>query len=149
MCLRSASGSSSSTTSRATLVELDALVCRCGAVLESRHREQLLDEPRRARHAGIESCQRRLAFGRFAGRAERIDLQTQRRERRAQLVCGIRNERALVLERGREPPQQIVERIDQRRHFVGEPCDRQRLGRHRLAAPQTQCQLVQGRERSG
>ena len=62
---------------------------------QPRHRQQLLDQSRRARHAELRGRSIAAARARRIGRALGLaDLQRQRRERRAQLVRGI----------GREPP---------------------------------------------
>src|SRR5207248_10922257 len=57
----------------------------------------------------------------FAARPrQHAHLKMQRREGRAQLVCGIRHECPLALERRVQPREEVVQRGGERAHLVGE-----------------------------
>ena len=63
--------------------------------LHARERQQLLDDVRRARHAGFEVVERGLRRPACRRAAREIELQLERCERRAQLVRGVGGEAAL------------------------------------------------------
>ena len=67
--------------------------------LESRHRQQLLDQVRCAVDAVFQFGQRRGARGGVGRALRELDLQLQRGERRAQFVRGVGGEAALRVER--------------------------------------------------
>ena len=98
--------------------------------LEPRHRQQLLDQPRRAVDAGLEFGHRRGARRRVGRALGEFDLQRQRRERRAQFVRGVRRESPLRGERLVQPREQRVEARRQRLQLPRQPVFRQR--RHRV-----------------
>ena len=97
--------------------ELTALIAR----LVARQGEQLLHQVNRAldRRAEIGA---RLEPRRLVRRSiEQLQLQTNRRQRRAQLVGGIGNEGALRLKCRMQAHQQAIELFDQRRDFLRQP----------------------------
>ena len=99
--------------------------------LDARERQQLLDEVRCARDAGVEIVERGCARRTPIVAAREIELQLQRGERRAQLVRGIGGEAPLRGQRFVEPRQQALRlpasgcsssgtrALGERRHRVG------------------------------
>ena len=84
----------------------------------ARQRQQLLRQPRGALQAASEFGKRRLALGVAGSAFGELRLQMHRRERRAQLVRRIGDERALRGQRLPKAFEQSVEGVDQRLHFT-------------------------------
>ena len=111
-------------------------------------REQLLDESDGALHAGGEPLRGRGALGFAARPRQHAHLKMQRREGRAQLVCGIRHERPLALERRVQPREEVVQRGGERAHLVGERGVGERLEGVDAARLHQRGEPLQGLERA-
>ena len=102
------------------LGQIDRVVPRRFTVgLEARDMQQLFNDMLRALDAGLQFIQRLCPLRVVARAAHPVQLQAQRRHRRAQPVGCISEEAALRREGLRQPAHQPVDRRHQRRHLVG------------------------------
>ena len=120
----SASGSISSITSRTSCGRSTGSALAAAIVLLARQRQQLLDQAGRPCDAGFEPSHGLVAVCAGRRRPQRLHLQVERRQRRAQLVRRIGDERALALDGLLEPGQQVVQR--RTRPAVSRPAARRR-----------------------
>ena len=100
--------------------------------VRARKGEELLDHVDGAVDALSQVGMGLLALGLVARALGELQLQAQRRQRRAQLVRGVGDDLALLGERAAEAPHQVVERMHQRLHLLGNRRlldGRERLGR--------------------
>ncbi len=127
-------GACSTTTSRATAARSICAGSRSDyRLVLPREIEQLLHEPCGAPHARLEPRERLLALRALGHALEELELQRDRRKRRAQLVRRVADERALAVEGAPEPGEEIIERGDERPHLVGHGRLGKRLERARSA----------------
>ena len=104
------------------------------ALLDAREHEQVLGQPRRAGRSPRRPSAARPELLAAAALAQReLELGLQDRQRRAQLVAGVGDERALALERLLEPREHLVERRPEAADLVVGRADRQ--ARARLVGP--------------
>ena len=83
-----------------------------------RQSQQLVHEPDRAFYALVEPCRRQCARAVVAGARQRLRLQLEGSQRRAQFVRGIGHKRLLRVERAVQARKQQVDFLHQRTHFV-------------------------------
>ncbi len=98
-----------SSASRAAAARSTGLARRRGRIRRGQ-RQQVRDQAREAHRLGLGGRQLLLHDGIVAGHRRRLDAQAQARQRRAQLMRGVGDERALRVERLRQPVGHRVER---------------------------------------
>jgi len=110
----------------------EQLVCRHGLrtdghslLLEAGDEQQVVGERDQPVGLFCGGPDRGFEFLPGAGLSEReVELGAQQRERRAQLVTGLGDEQAFVLERRLEPPEHVVQRLGEARDLVPTARDR-------------------------
>jgi hypothetical protein len=115
--------------------------------LEPGHLQQLRDQMHRALDAGLQVVERhRLARG--LRLLCQLDLQLDRGQRRVELVRDIGQEGALRRQQPVDLGQQLVQRVDQRLHFVGHLVRRQRAQQRDIARADLVAQAAQRLQRA-